>query len=223
MIRAPAMCSATDGEVESGLAAAFRQLRSLGIGPGLVAVLGAGRHEVDAAGGGRALVVSWPDLEALLATRRRGRELGRVPGIDEDPQWTIVFDGFPRTRADAATVESMTTLANGEIGVRGVFEDDGEGTPMVVAPGVFDERGDTPTLLAGPNWTSLVMLPESDADDRRVLDLRTGMLLRERRPRRVASTPARSGWSGRFGSCRSSRDRAASSSRRVPRVPWRPG
>ena len=118
----------------------------------------------------------------LLDARRLGRDRGRVPGIDEDPQWTIVFDGFPRTRADAATVESMTTLANGEIGVRGVFEDDGEGTPMVVAPGVFDERGDTPTLLAGPNWTSLVMLPESNTDDRRVLDLRTGMLLRERRP-----------------------------------------
>jgi trehalose/maltose hydrolase-like predicted phosphorylase len=170
-----------DGE-PGGLSAAFRQLGALGIGPGLVAVVGGRRADVAAVGGGRALMVSAQDFEELLAARSRGHDRGRVPDIDEDPQWTIVFDGFPITRSDAATVESMTTLANGEIGVRGVYEDDGEGSPMVAAPGVFDDRGDTPELLAGPNWTSLVMLPAVDAADRRVLDMRTGMLLRERTP-----------------------------------------
>ena len=72
-------------------------------------------------------------------------------------------------------------MANGAIGTRGVAEDDGEGAAMVVAPGVFDERGDTPSLLEGPSWTSLVMLQALEVTDRRVLDLRTGMLFRERR------------------------------------------
>ncbi len=147
-------------------------------------VIGAEPATVVAAGGDRALVAEPADLPALLDIRRRAREFGRVPAIDADPRWTIVFEGLPATREQADAMESLTTLANGTIGTRGVFEDDGEGTPMVVAPGVFDERGDTPTLLPGPNWTSLVMRTDAGATDRRTLDLRTGMLTRERtRPR----------------------------------------
>jgi trehalose/maltose hydrolase-like predicted phosphorylase len=177
-------------DLTSGLGEAFRGLGALGVGPGLVVVAGAPDLDVRAAGGERALVVSLEDLDGVLEARRRARALGRVPGIDEDPRWVVVFEAVPDTRDEMAVVESMTTLANGDIGTRGVYEDDGEGTPMVASPGVFDDRGDSPTLLAGPDWTSLVMRPSPGARDRRLLDLRTGVLLRERT---TADEHARSG------------------------------
>src|SRR5581483_400261 len=166
--------------VRRGLTEAFRLLAEIGIGAGLVAVVGAGTADIDLAGGSRALPASFAELSRVLGARRAGRARGRVPGIDEDPRWILVLESDPDDRARMPALESIATLANGTLGTRGVLEDDGEGSPMVVAPGVFDERGESPTLLAGPNWTTLVMRPAPGARERRILDLRTGVLVRER-------------------------------------------
>jgi trehalose/maltose hydrolase-like predicted phosphorylase len=114
-------------------------------------------------------------LDAQLA-RRAAR---RVPWIDEDPAWVVslpVASGRPRVR------ESLATLANGRVGVRGALEEDGPGaSPLVAAAGVWTGR-DAPVLLPGPLWTGLARLAPAVAGgvDRQVLDLRTGVLARER-------------------------------------------
>lgn len=114
-------------------------------------------------------------LDAQLA-RRYGR---RVPWVDEDPAWTIPFvvdAERPRVR------ESLTALANGRVGVRGALEEDGPGAaPLTSAAGVWTGR-EAPSLLAGPVWTGLAAVGPTPAGgtDRQILDLRTGVVVRER-------------------------------------------
>lgn len=95
-----------------------------------------------------------------------------------DPGWTIVLDADPRLER---VHETLCTLADGHFGTRGAREEGGVGTtPLTVAAGVYDDRGGDPTLLAGPQWTGLELAPPGAQQDRRLLDLRGGVLRRER-------------------------------------------
>jgi trehalose/maltose hydrolase-like predicted phosphorylase len=195
--------------VEIGLTGKSDSLRELltllarrGVGPGLILVVGG---ESGAIGGGsllhaaeaqRAIAVSVgagpagvpsgvrqlsPGQGGLLglldeqAGRRRAR---RVPGIDEDPAWIIREDsGDPLRRRIA---ETICTLGAAGLGTRGSVEEPAVGaTPLVVADGIYRDHG-ADELLPGPLWTGLLIAPVPDHDER-VLDLRTGVLIRSER------------------------------------------
>jgi trehalose/maltose hydrolase-like predicted phosphorylase len=120
-----------------------------------------------------------PAAVALVEEQLSRRVAGRVPAVDEDPRWVVVV-------ADADVLlrrvhESLLTVANGSVGTRGSLEEEPPGSsPLVVVEGVYDhEHGPVPVLLPAPLWTRMDVSTASAAE-RRVLDLRTGVLLRER-------------------------------------------
>lgn len=109
-------------------------------------------------------------LDGQLARRRERR----VPGIDPDPAWVVALPDEP---ALLRTSESLGALANGWAGTRGAVEEDGAGTqPLLAVSGVY--TGNTESqLVAGPPWTQVDIEPPPPVG-RRLLDLRTGLLLR---------------------------------------------
>ncbi len=154
-------------------------LQSVGLTGSLVAYLGVDPGETSA----RSTYFPEPDeatVVALLDEQLARRSARNVPAIDEDATWTVVVDDSgQRPRHQAHVRESLLTVGDGRFGTRGVLEEDGEGDPLVVAAGVYDDEPN-PTLLHGPLWTSLLTLQLPDIRERRLLDLRSGVLLRER-------------------------------------------
>jgi trehalose/maltose hydrolase-like predicted phosphorylase len=185
---------------------ADRHLAELGIGPGLVLVGGdelgnlGGLPGSDAllvpAGWERATVVSVGVEPAgvpagvlhlgggprrflqLLDEQVARQRAHRVPEVDEDPAWVVrIGAGGPeRSRAD----ESVLTLADGTLGTRGALEEDGPGsTAGVYCAGLYTGIGSGQRLVECPVWTNLPMGAPARHDER-VLDLRTGVLVRHR-------------------------------------------
>jgi trehalose/maltose hydrolase-like predicted phosphorylase len=124
---------------------------------------------VPAAGGSGALL-------ALLDEQVRRHARQRVPEVDEDPAWILSETGpGPQRRR---VIESLFTLGAGGVATRGSVEEPAQGVqPMVLAAGVYDGTGPGQHLLPGPVWTGLAVEP-APVRDRRVLDLRTGVLER---------------------------------------------
>ncbi|HSJ46057.1 MAG TPA: glycosyl hydrolase family 65 protein [Euzebyales bacterium] len=190
------------GGAGGAMAAAARWMAAVlahcGIGAGLVLVVGARLASLvrpDAAGVcavpelARATVVAadpaWhrtgavagpPQLCDLIDGQLRRRADGRVPDIDADPSWTLALR-VPDHPADAAVQATLLTLADGSFGSRGCLEEDAPGSGAVVAAGVYTDSGDRRILLPGPAWTAFDGV--TSRAGRRVLDLRTGVLLRE--------------------------------------------
>lgn len=175
-------------------------LSARGIGPGLVLLIGSrfGGQGADAAllipEAGRMTVVSVgrePSgvpagvisvgggvgaLLALLDEQLRRRDRLRVPEIDEDPAWTLVETGGNPVRR--RVTESLFTLGAAGIATRGSVEEAVPGAqPLVLAAGIYTGTGPAQHLLPGPVWTGLAIEPALGAE-RRVLDLRTGVLAR---------------------------------------------
>ncbi len=98
-----------------------------------------------------------------------------------EPGWSVVLvgDDPSRRRADAA----LLTVADGRFGTRGTREECDEGCePWVMAAGVYRQvPGDIPRPLPGPPWCHLDVPADDGASERRWLDLRRGVLHRERR------------------------------------------
>jgi len=115
-------------------------------------------------------------LLALLDEQLQRRRARRVPSIDEDPAWTISADlGDPMRRR---VTETIFTLGAAGFATRGSAEEpDPASTPLVLADGIYRGHGPDEQLLPGPEWTSL-LVNAPPADDSRVLDLRTGVLIR---------------------------------------------
>ena len=121
---------------------------------------------VHAAGGPAQLLAL---LDAQLA-RRRDR---RVPTVDDDPAWVV---SLPEEETMRRAAEALGTLANGWAGLRAAREEDGPGTlPSFAVNGIYT-AGPAPSLLSGPIWTALTV--SGAGRDERLLDLRTGVLLR---------------------------------------------
>ena len=127
--------------------------------------------EVIPLGGGRETLHAL--LEGVLTARRHGR----VPAIDEDPAWVLTEpDTDPRRQRVS---ESLLSLVAGGVGTRGSLEEEPEGsTPLVLAAGVYTGRRGHQHLLAAPRWTH-VDVESPPTRQRRMLDMRTGVLLRE--------------------------------------------
>lgn len=118
-----------------------------------------------------------PAFVALLDEQLQRRQDLRAPSIDEDPAWVIeVVDAPARRRVH----ESLLALSNGTVGVRSGREEDGAGSePLVLVSSIYTS-GDKPRLLPAPVWPSLVIRGETTAPDRWLLDLRTGVVTRQR-------------------------------------------
>ena len=133
---------------------------SVGVEPGGVPV------GVDHLGGGPERFLSLLDGQL---SRRRHR---RVPGIDEDPAWIIALPDDP---AMDRAAEALGALGNGWAALRASREEDGPvASPLFVVNGVYTGTGPSQRLLEGPVWTQLAV--RTGRPDRRLLDLRTGML-----------------------------------------------
>ena len=97
-----------------------------------------------------------------------------------DPGWAVTVDADARLERVA---EALCSLADGRFGTRGAREEDGAGSvPLTLAAGIYQDAGGGPTLLPGPVWTGLDVAPP-DGQDRRELDLRSGVLRRTWRTR----------------------------------------
>ena len=173
------------------------ELRERGVGSGMLLVIGPFATLDLPPGAKRAALVSvsydpprtsssvsWigggvTAVNRLLREQLDRRRTRRVPSVDEDPEWTIELTGQD---ASAQHVhQTLLTVADSRFGTRGVREEEALGSlPRVLAAGIFDESVTPPTLLEGPIWTGLHFLRPVEAwRDRRVLDLRGGVLLRE--------------------------------------------
>ncbi|MHC1557831.1 glycosyl hydrolase family 65 protein [Actinomycetospora sp. C-140] len=167
-------------------------LEAQGIGPGLVLlVLGPDDADLLVAEAGRSPAVAVGDLApagpavrhagggaatvlALLDEQRRRRRHRRVPTIDEDPGWVLRAPaGVPRR-----AVDTLFGLEGGGVGTRGSAEEDPGAAPTVLAQGVYRGDGAAQELRPLPSWTGLALGSAPHRDDR-VLDLRTGVVLRE--------------------------------------------
>ncbi len=109
----------------------------------------------------------------LLDEQLLRRAARRVPNIDLDPAWVVPLSTV-ETKQQVS--ESLGTLGNGYVGVRGSREEDGQGAaPLFLVDGVYTRDG----LLPGPDWTRLdrpnMQLRHTE---QRVLDLRGGTLVR---------------------------------------------
>jgi trehalose/maltose hydrolase-like predicted phosphorylase len=196
--------AASDPDALEGILA---RLWQEGVGPGLVLVVGARFGRPPAAGpdarlllpgARRATFVSVgpepqgvtaevvhvggdvPAVIALLEEQAARRRAARVPQIDEDPRWTLSVEGDDELLRRVH--EALFTIANGAVGTRGSLEEEPPGsTPLVLVEGVYDHAHHTvPVLLSAPLWTRLAVPDGVVHREHRVLDLRTGVLLRER-------------------------------------------
>lgn len=147
-------------------------LAQVGIHPGLALIVGT-HHSTPR---GSTLVDGRDVLRSLRHQVERIDSL-RVPLVGDEPSWTMRFDP---TRLPLRVRETLCTVANGHIGVRGSAEEEPPGSdPLVVAAGVYDDQ-DPPSLLEGPRWTQLpAELGESKSDEW-LLDMRGGVLARRR-------------------------------------------
>lgn len=137
---------------------------SVGVEPGGVP---GGVHHLD---GGPARFAEL--LDAQLARRHERR----VPGVDDDPDWVVELPAAPALERAA---EALGTLGNGWAATRATREEDGPtSSPLFAVNGVYTD-GAAARLLHGPVWTGLDHVPTRvRKDDRRLLDLRTGVLAR---------------------------------------------
>ncbi|MGH4007148.1 MAG: glycosyl hydrolase family 65 protein [Pseudonocardiaceae bacterium] len=175
-----------------------------GVGPGLLLIVGDGYESFGCAGGddsllvpeaARAIAVSVgasndrvpagvlhlptgaQGLLFLLDEQLRRRRRQRVPAIDEDPSWIIRETGIDPLRH--RVTETLFTLGAAGLATRGSVEEPAAGSaPMVLAAGVYHGTGPEQHLLPAPAWTGLVIDP-APVEDVRILDLRTGVLVRE--------------------------------------------
>ncbi len=86
------------------------------------------------------------DLLDEQLSRRASR---RVPNIDLDAAWVVPL---PTVETKERVSESLGSLGNGFIGVRGSRDEGGErSAPLSLVNGVYTGEG----LLPGPNWTGL--------------------------------------------------------------------
>jgi trehalose/maltose hydrolase-like predicted phosphorylase len=190
-----------------------------GLGPGLVLVIGGRFGAADGSAGrdaallipeaARACVVSvGPEpagtpvgvrhlgggpamVRRLLDEQLDRRRQSRVGAVDEDSEWTIIDTGRDPLRH--RVTETLFTLGAGGLATRGSVEERRAGSaPLVLATGVYTDTDAGPDqhLLPGPDWTGL-SVDLSPLEDRRILDLRGGLLWREARPADPATPPLR--------------------------------
>jgi trehalose/maltose hydrolase-like predicted phosphorylase len=145
-----------------------------GVGAGLVLVAGvAGSRVPDDV----VRAASDAPIVALFDEQLRRRRARRVPAIDLDPAWVVRETGRDPLRH--RITETLFTVGASGLATRGSLEEPNpESVPLLLAAGVYVGSGAGQALLPGPGWTGLLIEPPP-GEDERILDLRTGVLLRE--------------------------------------------
>lgn len=112
-------------------------------------------------------------LVELLDEQLARREARRVPRVDDDPRWVVALPTAPSKERIA---EALGTLANGWAGARGSAEHRGPGAlPLFAVAGLYDDHD---RLLHGPVWTDVGIPTAPTGRANRMVDLRTGILVR---------------------------------------------
>ena len=120
-------------------------------------------------------------LMAILDEQLERRHAGRVPWVDEDPAWIVTL---PAEALMDRAAESIGALADGRAGLRAAREEDGSGAASsFLVEGMYTD-GEA-ALMPGPVWTHLDL--QRSRPDRRILDLRTGILARSSASSRLRS------------------------------------
>ncbi|MGN6609670.1 MAG: glycosyl hydrolase family 65 protein [Jatrophihabitans sp.] len=162
---------------EPGAASVQRLVRrwwQVGVGESLVLAINIEPAEIAQATHVRATTAA--ALAAIVRGQQLLRETRPVPPVELSPGWTIVEEADDRLRQ--RVFESLFTVQSGGVATRGTREEDREGSrPAVLVNAAWTGEGADEELLACPLWTRLDVQPPPAAD-RRVLDLRTGVLLR---------------------------------------------
>jgi trehalose/maltose hydrolase-like predicted phosphorylase len=137
-----------------------------------------------------------------------GAEQEEVFATDLDPRWVLVADGWVPRREPG--IEAVFALVNGYLGTRAALEEGSDASdPATFIAGVFDTATEevvqaaatpehhiiaapTPELVVAPNWSRLRISVEGAPlevdsaellEQRRRLDMRRGVLVREWRLR----------------------------------------
>jgi trehalose/maltose hydrolase-like predicted phosphorylase len=114
------------------------------------------------------------DLHQILAQQQRFRRNRSLPEATSTSGWSLVVDGFDTTHERVQ--EALITVADGHLGTSGAsLARHTSQHPWVVAAGVYDGDGADSHLLTGPRVFELSGIADG-APQRRVLDLRTGVL-----------------------------------------------
>lgn len=141
-----------------------------GISPRNVLLLGPDR----ASSAGCGFAADMSQAQPLLEEQLRRRDRKCVPSIAEDPGWTVEDSGFARRPGAQAAV---FTIGDGRFATRGVPEEDPGGS-AVLAEGTYIGTGSKQHLRPAPGWTALELTGPPNRQ-RRMLDLRSGLLFRE--------------------------------------------
>jgi trehalose/maltose hydrolase-like predicted phosphorylase len=113
-----------------------------------------------------------PRFTALLDDQLARRRRGELPGLDDDPEWSITIEGVDSEHERAA--DALLTLADGRLGTRGAsLAATRTAGPSVLMAGLYEGQGPATTLLACPVWHCAPCPIHSIRRLRRVLDLRT--------------------------------------------------
>lgn len=100
-----------------------------------------------------------------------------APESQADAAWVISETGEDPLRQRVS--ETLLAVGSGGVGTRGAVEEEPEGSAqLVVAAGIYQNTGSTQHLMALPGWTRLASVGPV-RHERRSLDLRTGVLVRE--------------------------------------------
>lgn len=157
------------------------ELDRQGVGPGLLLVLGGSDPVVPER---FAPVVRWAVPGSRMSVTEVVRALDeqidrirslRVPDVDRDPEWCLVEEDVDTHRLRA--VESLFAVASGGVGTRAVAEERA-GAGAVLAEGCYAGEGPDTEYAPVPAWLRARVDPPP-ASERWLLDLRTGVVVRE--------------------------------------------
>ena len=160
-----------DGPARPGWAGLLTAFLSYGISPRNTLLLAPGATKDSGCG----FTADLADAERLLDEQLRWHALKRVPSASEEPGWTVMAAGPVPHRPGAQA--AVFTIGDGTVATRGVVEED-PGSSAVLAAGTYLGTGSKQHLRPAPGWTALELTGAKVAE-RRVLDLRSGLLFRE--------------------------------------------
>ena len=117
---------------------------------------------------------------ATLDEQLEQRARKRVPTLAIDPEWAVIDEATTHHRPGAQA--AVFTVGDGNVATRGVPEED-PGNASVLTSGTYIGTGPKQHLLSAPGWTALEFTHPTQSGEparqRRVLDLRAGLLIRE--------------------------------------------